>query len=228
MSDVDDDPRCPCCDHDDDDDAVPLSETAAVYMGIRGGGMVFLDEIRPSDFEPEVIARSLAYENRYAGNYGNYSVAQHAVLVAKVIEKALDGSPQEVLAGLHHDDAEAITGDMPAPVKRYLRAYTDVFDDLCDRIDRAIELRYHIDLEDPVVKRADDLVFHWEVMRLVPQADRHKYEPLPPAGKVLLPYEWFVPWSPEKAFAIYMDVHERCVRAIDRTKVPHEYTANAS
>lgn len=189
-------------------------------MGVRGGKRVFLDNPQPEDFEPELTARTLASETRYSGNYGDYHVAQHAVLVSRVLERALKAKPYVVLAGLHHDDSEAVTGDLPKPVKTWLKLQTDVFERLESSLQDAVDKRYQINTRDPLVKKADEIVFHWEVMRLVPPEARWMYEPLPvvPEGLVL-PAIWFVPWTKEEAYAAYMDVHEVCSYRIEHAEV---------
>lgn len=62
---------------------------------------------------PDVIY-GLAHINRFCGHAGTYSVAQHSVLVAEQLR------PEWKLYGLLHDAAEAYTGDITTPVKRWL------------------------------------------------------------------------------------------------------------
>lgn len=202
------------------------------HMGIKGsqGRLMSLLHPDPELFQPEDVARGLAHENRYAGNYGPYSVAQHSVLVARVVE-AKGGFPPQVLAAIHHDDAEVITGDIPTPIKRVLRLETDAFDRFVARLDRAIEQRYQVNLSDPLVQWADKVVFNWEVRRLVPEDARWIYgldQQRVDDGEIILPYTWFVPWSPNEAFARYMDVHENATRAIEGHTPPQEFNDNAS
>lgn len=174
-------------------------------MGIRGGRLVDLMDPKPSDFEPEAIARTLANEQRFAGNYGDYTVAQHAVLVAREV-KRMKGTPREQFAGLHHDDTEAVTGDLPRPVKNSAPGFRD----LERRLQAIVDVRYGIDCNWPIVKRADMSVFYSEVMRLVPQDARWMYEPelatIEPGP--LLRWSELVPWGRDRAFAEYMDLHE--------------------
>lgn len=179
-------------------------------MGIRGstGRLVDLINPQPESFEAEDIARALSFENRYAGNYGPYSVAQHSVLVARYASK-VHGGRQVVLSALHHDDAEAVTGDVPRPVKRLcpeLRA-------LERRLEAAINLQHGIEISHPVVVEADMAVFKSEIYRLVPPDARWLYEPSVADVKcTLLPYADIAPWGPERAFAEYMDLHTALVK----------------
>lgn len=199
-----------------------------LYMGARGvgGRQVYLANPRAENFDPEDTAASLAHEPRYAGNYGPYSVGQHAVLVARVVEKA-GGFPPQILAGLHHDDSEMVTGDLPGPVKLALRSVTPAFDDLEEALDIAIEQRYQIDLDDPLVKWADAVVYHWEVQYVVPADARHMHS-TNGGGGLVLPATWFMPWAPAETVSRYIETHNNCVRYIDSHQVPENYAANAS
>lgn len=200
-----------------------------LYMGIRGsqGRRLYLFNPKPEDFDPEDTARALSNEHRYAGNYGPYSVAQHSVLVARVVEKA-GGYPPQVLAAVHHDDTEMITGDLPQPVKAALRLESSAFDRLEERLEAALEARYHIDISDPIVKWADKVVFYWEVHRLIPEDARWMYSGWPNNGGLMLPYQWFIPWAPAEAFARYMDTHLNASTAIEANDVPEDFKNAAS
>ncbi len=183
------------------------------WMGIRGGIKVDLANPRPSDFEPVNIARTLANENRYSGNCGPYSVAQHAVLVARRIRR-LGGTHREQLAGLHHDDTEAITGDLPRPVKDA----SPGFRDLEALLARQVDERYGVDTNSEAVRAADYAVYYSEVQRLVPAEHQWMYAEdtrTVPEG----PLERWVdlmPWGSERAFAEYLDEHEMITEGIRR------------
>ena len=178
-------------------------------MGIRGsqGRLVDLVNPSPDSFQPEEIARALSLENRYAGNYGPYSVAQHAVLVAEEVESlAGNVSDNLVLAALHHDDTEAVTGDVPRPVKNLCPEFRA----LERRLEQAVEVRYGISIKHPAVKAADMAVFASEVHRLVPPDARWIYlDEIRGFDGALLSYVDLVPWGPDRAFARYMDMHVR-------------------
>lgn len=69
-------------------------------------------------FTPNIktIAKALSNINRYTGHVGQYSVAQHCVLVARQLPDELK------LSGLLHDAPEAYIGDIASPLKQHLKS----------------------------------------------------------------------------------------------------------
>ena len=66
------------------------------------------------------ICGTLAHICRYGGRVNRfYSVAEHSLLVGELLRDA-GCDARTVLGGLLHDAHEAITGDMPSPMKRVL------------------------------------------------------------------------------------------------------------
>lgn len=78
------------------------------------------------------VAHHLAHKCRWFGAMRViYTVAQHAVLVSREVERILSagGHPAETvrrgaLTGLHHDDDEAFLPDISAPLKKTLAGWT--------------------------------------------------------------------------------------------------------
>lgn len=67
---------------------------------------------------PNSMAHSMAQTARYRGNSDEfYSVAEHSVLVAVLMQHVVGGDPFE---GLLHDAAESILPDVSAPFKQLL------------------------------------------------------------------------------------------------------------
>ncbi len=73
--------------------------------------VIDLQAIPPTHVRVTDIARTLAYLNRFNGRAGGYSVAHHAVFVSMLVPAKL------AYEALHHDDTEAFTGDIIAPLK---------------------------------------------------------------------------------------------------------------
>lgn len=174
-------------------------------MGIRGGVEFTLLDPKPEHFHLEHTARTLSYTRRFASNYGDYTVAQHSVLVARAVREA-GGTWREQLSGLHHDDTEAVTGDLPRPVKDVAAGFRD----LEATLQRASDARWGLDSNGPLVRAADYKVFYSEVQRLVPPEHRWIYADDTkdvPSGELV---KWvdMVPWGSDRAFAEYMDMHE--------------------
>lgn len=102
--------------------------------------------------------------SRIARGYGHtsepWSVAAHALLVARLARRA--GEPREVVLDcLHHDDSEALVGDVVKPLKDLLG---DAYRALEDRAALAVMHAAHADglahyrLPDPVDYKTYDLI----------------------------------------------------------------------
>jgi hypothetical protein len=89
---------------------IPVLSTAPMHTFT---GRAFSLQAPTADaIDIEDIAQALSLQCRFAGQIGAfYSVAQHSVLCSWMCE------PQDALAGLLHDAAEAYMGDVPRPVK---------------------------------------------------------------------------------------------------------------
>src|SRR5690348_16971168 len=78
--------------------------------------------VNPFDPDPEQldigdIARALANICRFGGHArAFYSVAQHSVIVSRLVEER-GGGAEDAFAALMHDATEAYLGDMPHPIK---------------------------------------------------------------------------------------------------------------
>lgn len=111
---------------------------------------------QPDAVHIEDIARALSLTNRFGGHTRwPYSVAQHALLVARLVREA-GGSPELCFAALHHDSHEAYVGDIPTPLKALLGVK---YSDLAESVDEAIELAFAglstNCFHHPIIKEAD-------------------------------------------------------------------------
>jgi 5'-deoxynucleotidase YfbR-like HD superfamily hydrolase len=71
----------------------------------------------PEDIDAGDIARALSNTCRFGGHSkAFYSVAQHSSIVCDLLEQR-GATPDELMAALLHDAAEAYLGDLPHPLK---------------------------------------------------------------------------------------------------------------
>lgn len=80
--------------------------------------------VRPLEADPGVltivdIAEALSRIPRFGGHSTGFSVAEHSLLVARILGERGE-SHRTQLYGLLHDAAEAYLGDIPSPLKRRL------------------------------------------------------------------------------------------------------------
>lgn len=128
-------------------------------------------DARPEEILIEDIAHALSMTCRYGGHVKEfYSVAQHSVLVSKLVPA------KDALWGLLHDASEAYICDLPRPVKRQIAQYKEIEDDLLGVIAR----RFGLDpTMPPSVKEIDNRILADESMAL--------FDPVP---------DWIRPYKP--------------------------------
>jgi hypothetical protein len=135
----------------------------------------YFDFLNPggSQWGAREISIALSKVCRFAGHCsGFYSVAEHSVLVAKLVP------PEHRLAALLHDAHEAFTGDLTYPLKRLLG---QLVRDIEDRIDAELFARFGVALPlDPCIKEADRWMLHIEQRRLMTNHDEWPAAAPPP------------------------------------------------
>lgn len=138
---------------------------------------------RPQDVNPLDIAHHLALQCRFGGACRVfYSVAEHSLRVAAIVP------PEDALAGLLHDAAEAYAQDLVRPVKQALPQYRDIE----RRIAVVLSERFQVDLVNlpESVKRADEVMLATEKRDLMSQAAREWAWLPPPLHDRILPMTW--------------------------------------
>ena len=144
-----------------------MTERKGDWMQTYTGRQFWPLDPRPEDVDILDIAHALANVCRFGGHTkAFYSVAQHSVLVSRVVPAG------QALAGLLHDATEAYIGDMIRPLKRNLHEYRAAE----ARLEAAITERFVLPagaFATPEVKYADNVVLATEardVMGEPPQA----------------------------------------------------------
>jgi len=144
-----------------------------------------LDLLDPSalDIEIEDIAHGLSRLARWNGQTSGkwaFSVAQHCLLVEDITSRlSKEHNPTLSLAGLLHDAAEYVIGDLISPFKAVVGIdYKDFEANLL----RAIHMRFGLpatlgDRQAKLIKRADGIAAYYEATQLAgfSQRDALKY-----------------------------------------------------
>lgn len=108
---------------------------------------------RSDDVHIDDIAHALSNICRFGGHTDRfYSVAQHALLVSGICEQLVPADPWLWYYGLHHDDAEAYTGDVITQIKYAVPAIRAYHKPIEKAVARAMQLPEHLP---PVIKEAD-------------------------------------------------------------------------
>jgi uncharacterized protein len=124
------------------------------------GRKLWVNDPRPEDICIDDVAGALSHICRFGGHVvPHYSVAQHCVLVSRLVP------PELALAGLLHDASEAYLGDVIRPLKRFVSGYAEIE----EKWERAIGERFGVTLTpmDPIVKCADHTALSTEVRDLM-------------------------------------------------------------
>lgn len=160
-----------------------------------------------SDIHVEDIAHALSMLCRYGGHVPQfYSVAQHACLVHDLVP------PELRAAALHHDDNEALQGDMISPLK-----YSSVgvgyrsAEERCQRvIFKALRIPWRLMSE---IKKYDDLAYRLEERYVrgykvdIPLDSRGLVQGFPVS--FLIASGLFDSWEPERAREQFLKRHKR-------------------
>ena len=126
------------------------------------GGQIDYKNPAAIQIKVEDIARGLTFQPRFMGQTEFfYSVAQHSLLVSRIVGD-LGGTAGQGYYGLLHDAHEAYIGDLPTPLKKFLGAEYRV---IRMRLDRAITDHFELQpnaFHHPLVKQADAIALRAE------------------------------------------------------------------
>jgi 5'-deoxynucleotidase YfbR-like HD superfamily hydrolase len=163
-----------------------------------------------SDIDPADIARALANLCRFGGHSrGFYSVAQHSAIVCDLLEER-GATPDELMAALLHDAAEAYLGDLPHPLK-HRSELGAAFRVAEKRLETVIAERFALPDATARVKPLDRALLAAE-RRVFSEVSWHWPE-LDGAEDLELEIE---PWAPERAREEFTRRYER-IDALRRT-----------
>jgi hypothetical protein len=141
------------------------------WQVMHDGHEIALSYPRPDDLTIERIAHNLSMINRFVGSTSRpYSVAEHSLLVADILQRHFGLCPHGVFAGLFHDGHESVTGDQSSPSKKEIGPGWDMFEGKFEAIVsshfrfRTAALRYARE-----IKTADLMALAIERAQLMPQ-----------------------------------------------------------
>lgn len=112
------------------------------------------------------IAHALAHLCRYCGHCQRfYSVAEHSVLVYKIIKKLWPDDLEAQWAGLLHDATEAYLGDITTPVKILIPQFNKMESLLAKKIANKFKIRSNLRIK-ARVRKADAIALSTEAREL--------------------------------------------------------------
>lgn len=122
------------------------------------------------------ISHSLAQLARFTGHARRpYSVAEHSLLVAEIMERHCTSDPHALLAALMHDAHEAYSGDMHSPGKAALGAAWGAFEGhLQSRVRSAFALHGTFGVWRDLIHLADLQALATERHQLLPTLPAHR------------------------------------------------------
>jgi len=124
------------------------------YLQTVSGRWVNPFDPDPDQLDAGDIARALANVCRFGGHSRSfYSVAQHSVIVSRLVEER-GGDAEDAFAALMHDATEAYLGDMPHPLK-HRSPLGAAYKAAEDHLESALRARFAIKRDVPEIKRVD-------------------------------------------------------------------------
>lgn len=165
-------------------DKMSLSEISKIYpriIRLKSGRYIDLVNPNPDDIIIEDIVHALTNIPRFTGHLNTfYSVAQHSVLTAKLVDD------EHKFAALMHDASEAYLGDISSPLKNLIPDYKDIESNMMRIIANKFGFQYPLH---QAVKDADYKMLEHEWHSLVLGDKEYKY---------------IKPWNHKKAKGVFL------------------------
>lgn len=179
-----------------DKTGVVADELKGLGIQLYSGGWLWFDDPAPDDILIEDIAGALSKLCRYTGHTTSfYSVAQHSVLVSRIVPERL------AFPALMHDATEAYIGDMSRPLKHLvLERAGDVLRALENSLHEAINKKFGVFLEPEdvgIIKAADNVALATEKRDLLRGTTEWPNMPDPLDQTIN-------PWSPIQSEAAFL------------------------
>jgi hypothetical protein len=173
------------------------------WMQTHTGGQFWPLDPRIEDINILDISASLSKINRYAGHTLDfYSVAEHCVLITRKMR--LLGYDQAICReALMHDASEAYIGDIPRPIKPYLKNYAEIENGIMQKIAEKYDFAWPCS---KFVKLFDTRILNDERE----QAMEIEPEPWPQTDKTMKLNVKLEFWLPPAANHEFMIEAERC------------------
>ena len=174
-----------------------ISKKNEVYIRTFKNHRFFLQAPEESVIDHEDIAHALANQCRWSGHTtGFYSVAQHSVLMSRLID------PEYAFEALMHDAAEAYCVDLPSPLKSVVPDYKKIQKGIEAHICAVYGLPFPMS---PAVKEADRRILINEWQQLFTRTSIGMWTDI----GTLKPYDLeIVPWAPRKAEEEFLKAYE--------------------
>ncbi len=157
-----------------------------------GGKKFWIFDPKVEEVDIKDIAHSLALQCRYNGHCNNfYSVAQHSVIVSKLVSK------EQALAALLHDATESYMGDMISPFKKFMPQFKEIELNLEKVIFEKFGIR---NVNHHEIKEADNTALVTEMRDLMKEPSEFResiiFTPLP---------ERIIPLGPDEAERMFLE-----------------------
>lgn len=181
------------------------------YLKTYSGNKIFLGIGGENIHLMEDIAHQLSHTNRFSGaTQQAYSVAQHSVLVSRLLPADLK------MAGLLHDASEYVLCDLPRPIKELpcMASYKALEETMTAEIFQQFGVRREL-IDHFLIKEADLTLLATERRDLLCERTREPWDCL--AGIQPLP-QIIKPWPADVAKDFFLEAFNK-IKATDKARM---------